>query len=46
VDGKEPDIEELISRMSQGGEGEEWDFKSHAKFLIQLSEDLDLIPPN
>ena len=30
----EPDIEELISRMSQGGEGEDWDFKSHTKFLI------------
>jgi hypothetical protein len=42
----EPDIEELISRMSQGGEGEDWDFKSHTKFLMQFSEDLEIISPN
>lgn len=46
VEGKEPDIEELISRMSEGGEGEDWDFKSHTKFLMQFSEDLEIISPN
>ena len=46
VEGKEPDIEELISMMSQGGESEDWDFKSHTKFLMQFSEDLEIISPN